>query len=128
MPLVLSLLLAIMCKASGYILAGFVLQRLYRSGSGLGFGVVRTAVGLFVGATTAMFAWTTRDLGLSYSHLLPVARFLIWMFLVSVYFDPRRLRWRMLIGCAVAGTVWSYLLDILVLWLLSDFSRGFAHM
>jgi hypothetical protein len=103
-------------KFAGYTLAAHLLRRYYdrpRAGR-VGFGAVRTLIGIAVGVPTAL---SLRQIGIADSALgfyvlLAPVRFAEWLFVLWLFFErpgfpkPRSLKF------AALGSVWSYVLDI----------------
>lgn len=109
-------------KLAGYTVAGVTLRRLYPATRALAFtiGATRTATGLAVGiiniAFLAMFASRSNSMN---GEIAPwlflsliVLRLIIWTFIVWLFCDRKWERTQRTLTCVVAGTAFSFLLDV----------------
>ena len=103
-------------KVAGYLTAGYVLKRRYKQPSvnALGFGLARTALGIFAGVTFASLALSVGipNMVIGFYLLLAPVRFGEWFLAIWAFFEVGHLEFKRLVINSIFGSLWSYVLDL----------------
>ena len=105
-------------KVLGYSLFGGRLHRWYKTikPPAFVFGVARTVLGFFAGVITLFVLGLFKiDFGIPFLLVLVPVRYVEWFLMLYFFYEKDELSLSRISGYAVAGIVWSFILDIPVI-------------
>ena len=144
MPNLANVLLAVsVAKVVGYSLAGLILRKIYDRGPNfLVFAVVRIVAGFVFGFGFLIIGFSIEGLaasilgssssvplsGILVVLFLVTSRLLIWAALVWFFYERPELRWKRFAAVVVVGTIFSFMIDVLSVFLFEVFEGEYQDI